>query len=149
MHPRLNPYSVSPETMAPLNALEKSVAESGLEISLIELVKIRASQINGCAYCLQLHTRDARRTGETSERLDVLAAWREAPNFSARERAALEWTETLTLLPDTGAPDETFERLTQEFDDVEIVKLTMLIATINSWNRIAVGFRSTHAKKGN
>lgn len=148
MHPRLNPYSVSQETMAPLIALEKSVAESGLEHLLIELVKIRASQINGCAYCLQLHTRDARRMGETSERLDVLAAWREAPNFSARERAALEWTETLTLLPDTGAPDETFERLTQEFDDVEIVKLTMLIATINSWNRIAVGFRSTHPKKG-
>lgn len=149
MHPRLDPHVVAPEAMVPIVALEKSVTGSGLDHALIELVKIRASQINGCAYCLELHTRDARKLGETSIRLDVLAAWREAPHFSDRERVALAWTEALTSLEHTGAPDESFDPLREHFDEQEIVKLTVLIATINAWNRIAVGFRSTHGRGRN
>jgi AhpD family alkylhydroperoxidase len=148
MTPRLNPHAVAPEMLKPMLALEQAVRDSGLEYSLYELVKIRASQINGCAYCLHMHTADARRAGESEERLHLLAAWRESPLFTARERAALAWTESLTLLAQTRAPDEDYAGLDPHFTDAEKVKLTMLIVAINGWNRIAVGFRAVHPVAG-
>lgn len=144
MTPRLNPYAVSMQSMEPMIALDRSVNESGLEKSLVELVKTRASQINGCAYCLHMHTGDALEAGETPERLLLLDAWAESPLYSARERAALAWTDALTLVAQTHAPDEVYERVAEYFSAEERVKLTMLVAAINAWNRIAIGFRSVH-----
>lgn len=144
MTPRLNPSAISPASMEPLLALAASLKASGLEHSLVELVKIRASQINGCAYCLYMHTRQARAAGESEERLYLLDAWRESPLYSDRERAALAWTEALTLVSQTHAPDEVYRELDAHFSDEEKVKLTMQIVTINAWNRIAIGFRSVH-----
>jgi AhpD family alkylhydroperoxidase len=144
MTPRLNLHAVAPEALQPMLALEQSVRDSGLEHGLVELVKIRASQVNGCAYCLHMHAADARRAGESDERLDVLAGWRESPLYSPRERAALAWTEALTLLAQTHAPDEDYDGLRAHFTDEEKVKLSMLIVAINGWNRLAVGFRSVH-----
>ncbi|PQA73507.1 carboxymuconolactone decarboxylase family protein [Brucella oryzae] len=144
MEARLVPYKLAPKIMQAMIALEKAVSEAGLEYSLYELIRIRASQINGCAYCIHMHTRDARKAGETEERLYLVAAWRESPLFTPRERAALAWTEALTLLAQTRAPDEDFEALKAHFTDEEIVKLSMAINTINVWNRVAVGFRTVH-----
>lgn len=144
MTPRLNPSAISLASMEPLLALAESLKASGLEHSLVELVKIRASQINGCAYCLYMHTRQARVAGESEERLYLLDAWRESPLYSDRERAALAWTEALTLVSQTHAPDEVYRELDAHFSDEEKVKLTMQIVTINAWNRIAIGFRSVH-----
>ena len=142
MTPRLDYFGAAPEAMAAMRAFEKAVVSSGLEHSLIELVKTRASQINGCAYCIGMHTRDARNSGETEARLYLLDAWREAPHYTDRERAALAWTEALTLVAQTRAPDADYAGLAPHFTDAEKVKLTLLICAINSWNRIAIGFRS-------
>ena len=147
MKQRLNPYQASPETIKAVVALETHIVNSGLEPSLIELIKTRASQINGCAFCIHMHTRDARAHGETEERLYLLNAWRESPLYSERERAALAWTEAVTLVAETHVPDDVFEQVKQHFTDDEIVKLTVLIGTINTWNRIAIGFRSVHPVK--
>jgi AhpD family alkylhydroperoxidase len=147
MKPRLNPYQAAPETMKAMVALETHIAASGLEPSLIDLVKTRASQINGCAYCIHMHTREARAHGESEERLYLLSAWHESPLYSARERAALNWTEALTLLAHSHAPDEVYDELRQYFDEAEIVKLTILIGAINIWNRVAIGFRAVHPVK--
>jgi len=106
-----------------------------------ELIKLRASQVNGCAYCVDMHTKDAAAIGEDPQRLHLVAVWREAPVFSARERAALAWTEALTLLPETGAPDDVYADVAREFSPVEQVALTVAIVAINGWNRLAVGFR--------
>jgi len=144
MEPRLLPFDLAPKPMQAMLALEKAVAESGLEYSLYELVRVRASQINGCAYCIHMHTRAARRAGESEERLYLVSAWRESPLFTPRERAALAWTEALTLLAETRAPDDVFDALKDHFTDEEIVNLSMAINVINTWNRIAVGFRSVH-----
>ncbi|MFK0684303.1 carboxymuconolactone decarboxylase family protein [Ochrobactrum sp. BD67] len=144
MEARLVPYKLAPKIMQAMIELEKAVSEGGLEYSLYELVRIRASQINGCAYCIHMHTRDARKAGETEERLYLVAAWRESPLFTPRERAALAWTEALTLVAETRAPDEDFEALKEHFTDEEIVKLSMAINVINTWNRVAVGFRTVH-----
>ena len=144
MKPRLNPYQAAPETVKPMMALEDHLVKSGIEISLYHLVKTRASQINGCAYCIHMHTRDARAHGETEERLYLLDAWRESPLYSDRERAALAWTESLMLIAETRAPDDVFDEVKKHFSDDEIVKLTVLIGAINTWNRIAIGFRSIH-----
>ncbi len=144
MQPRLLPFDLAPKPMQAMRALEKAVAESGLEYSLYELVRVRASQINGCAYCIHMHTRAARQAGETEERIYLVSAWRESPLFTPRERAALAWTESLTLLARTGAPDDVFDALKDHFTDEEIVNLSMAITVINAWNRIAVGFRSVH-----
>ena len=142
MKPRLNPYQVAPDTIKALTALEAQVQGSGLEQSLIELVKTRASQINGCAFCIDMHTQDARKHGETEQRLYLLDAWREAPLYSDRERAALAWTEAVTLISQTHAPDDVYDDVHAQFSEAETVNLTMLIATINAWNRIAISFRS-------
>jgi AhpD family alkylhydroperoxidase len=144
MQPRLNPYKAAPDMMKALGALEAVVQTSGLEHSLIDLVKTRASQINGCAYCIHMHTAEAGARGESEERLYLLDAWRESPLYSDRERAALAWTEAVTLVSQTHVPDTVYEHAREIFSEAELVKLTMVVATINAWNRIAISFRSVH-----
>lgn len=142
MQPRLNAPKVAPKMYQAMVELEGKVRDSGLEASLIELVKTRASQINGCAFCIAMHTRDAITDGEDPMRLYLLDAWHEAPCYTDRERAALAWTDALTLVAETHAPDADYEALKAQFSDEDQVKLTMLICTINAWNRIAIGFRA-------
>src|SRR5919199_902033 len=132
MKARLNPNKAAPEAIKALGALESYVQGSGLEPSLIELVKTRASQINGCAFCIHMHTRDARAKGESEERIYLLDAWRESPLYTDRERAALAWTEAVTLVSQTHVPDAIFEEARQQFAEEELVKLTLLVATINA-----------------
>jgi AhpD family alkylhydroperoxidase len=139
---RVDYVTAFPDGFKAMLGLEKAVRGSGLEPELLELVKLRASQLNGCAYCLDMHSKDARAQGEDEQRLHVLAAWREAPFYSPRERAALAWCESLTLLPETGAPDEVFAKVDAEFSAEEISALTLQIVAINGWNRLAVGMRS-------
>ncbi len=139
-----NPAAASPAVYKAMVALEGALAASGLEYSLYELVKTRASQINGCAFCIHMHTSDARKHGESEMRLYMLPAWRESSLYSPRERAALAWTEALTLIAQTNAPDEVYAALTEQFSEAEIVNLTALIGLINAWNRLAVGLRSQH-----
>ena len=116
--------------------------ERSVDRRLLELVKIRASQINGCAYCIDMHTKEARLAGETEQRLYGLSAWRETPFFSDRERAALEWTETVTRVADTHVPDDVYARVSEHFDEAELVTLTFAVVVINSWNRLATAFRA-------
>jgi len=134
--------NASPAALNAMLHLQNTVDRSGLEHSLVELIKLRASQINGCAYCLEMHFKDAKAQGETDERLYLLNAWREAPFYTDRERAALLWTETLTLIAENGAPDEVFEEVREQFDEQELANLTLAIVTINGWNRMAIGFRA-------
>jgi AhpD family alkylhydroperoxidase len=122
-------------------ALQREVETSGLEHALLELVKIRVSQINGCAYCIDMHTKDARLAGETEQRIYALSAWRETPFFGERERAALDWAEQVTRLAETHVPDEAYERVRRQFTEAEVVSLTFAVVAINSWNRLAVSFR--------
>ncbi|UNK49919.1 carboxymuconolactone decarboxylase family protein [Lysobacter sp. S4-A87] len=145
MQPRLDFYKASPDAAKAMIALEAAVNKLGLEPSLLELVKLRASQINGCAYCVDLHSSDARKHGESERRLHAVAVWQEAPFFSERERAALAWTESLTRIADTRAPDADYEWLSSQFDERERVNLTVAINAINGWNRLAIGFRSVSA----
>jgi AhpD family alkylhydroperoxidase len=140
---RINFKQLVPSAYRAMLALETYVHHSGLEASLLELVKMRASQINGCAYCLDMHSKDARAAGETEQRLYVLSAWREAPFYTERERAALAWTEAVTLVSQTHVPDEVYELARQRFSDEELVNLTMAIVAINGWNRLEVSFRGT------
>ncbi len=147
MKPRLNPYTAAPAAMDAMVALETYVHGCGLEPGLIELVKIRASQINGCAYCIDMHTRDARAAGETEQRLYLLDAWHESPLYTDRERAALAWTDALTRISETHAPDADYQAARAQFSEEEMVKLSLLIGTINAWNRIAIGFRAVHPVK--
>ena len=139
---RLDYRKSLPEAMRAMLGLQEAVDASGLEPELLELVKMRASQLNGCAYCLDMHSKDARARGESEQRLHVLAAWREAPFYSERERAALAWCEALTLLSQTGAPDDVYAQAREQFDEQELVALTLAIVAINGWNRFAVGFRA-------
>ena len=139
---RINYYTSSPEAMKAMMALENATANLGLEKPLMELVKLRASQINGCAFCVDMHANDARKAGESERRLMGVSVWRETPFFTPRERAALAWTEALTLLSQTHAPDEDYTAISREFTPAEQVNLTLAIATINAWNRFGVGFRS-------
>ena len=141
MKTRTDFYKASPEAMKAMMALEVAVSKLGLEQSLIELVKLRSSQINGCAFCIDMHTADARKAGETERRLYNVSAWRETPFFTERERAALAWTEALTRLADTHAPDADYEMAAAQFSEKELVDLTLAINAINSWNRFGVGFR--------
>ncbi len=141
---RINAYDAAPDAMTVMYGVEKYIDNCGLEISLVELVKMRVSQINGCAFCLDMHSRDARKNGETEQRLYLLNAWRESSLYSARDRAALAWTEALTSIAMTHAPDVVFADLREHFTDEETTNLTLLICQINSWNRIATGFRYQH-----
>jgi AhpD family alkylhydroperoxidase len=142
MTPRLNIFQVAPEGTKAMLAVGTAVEASGLEHSLIELVKLRASQINGCAFCIHMHATDAVKHGESAMRIHLLSAWRESPLFTDRERAALAWTESLTKVAETGAPDADYALLKGHFSDAEIGNLTLLIGTINLWNRVQVGLRA-------
>ncbi|RKG98591.1 carboxymuconolactone decarboxylase family protein [Corallococcus sp. CA053C] len=144
MKPRMNPFAAAPAVMKEMLDFAGKVQGSGLEASLTELVKIRASQINGCAFCIHMHALDARKQGETEERIYLLSAWRESPLFTDRERAALAWTEALTLVSQTHAPDADYVAMRAHFSEEESVKLTLLIGMINIWNRISIGFQSIH-----
>lgn len=143
MHERIAQSEVSPAAFAAMMGLEGYVRQSAVEPHLRELVKIRASQINGCAYCIDMHTKDARAHGETEQRIYALSAWREAPFFSERERAALAWTEAVTLVADGHVPDAVYAEASAQFSNRELVDLTMAVVTINGWNRLAVAFRAT------
>jgi len=142
MAARLNYAKAFPEGIHALLNLGKVIGASGLEPSLVELVKTRASQMNGCAYCIDMHTKDARAAGETEQRLYALSAWRETPFFTPRERAALAWTEAVTNIQQGHASDEVYEEVRPAFDEPELVKLTLVITQINQWNRIAIAFRA-------
>jgi len=145
MQPRLNYAKAAPDAYKAVAALDRYVVkESGLDPRLIHLIKLRASQINGCAYCVDKHVKESRRDGLSEQWINLVCAWRESPVFDARERAVLAWTEALTNLAQTGAPDADFEALREHFSDEEITKLTVAIGAINVWNRIAVGFRAQH-----
>src|SRR5881409_1487249 len=141
MEQRLDFYKASPEAMKALMALEIAVSKLGIEPALQELVRLRASQINGCAFCVDLHTSDARKKGETERRLYAVSVWRETPFFTPRERAAFAWTEALTRLADTHAPDDAYAEMRAAFSEQESVDLTLVIGTINIWNRFGVGYR--------
>ena len=134
-------------TTAALISISTAVKNSGLDPKLVELVKIRASQINGCAFCLNMHVVEAREGGESDARMHVLAAWHESPYFTPRERAALAWTEALTRIEQSHVPDEVFAEASAEFDEKELAQLTAAIVAINSWNRIAVAYRFLHPVK--
>ena len=145
MEQRLDFYKASPDAIKALIALEVALGKRGLDTTLLNLVKLRASQINGCAYCVDTHTSDARKAGEAERRLYAVSVWRETPFFTPRERAALAWTESLTSLPQTHAADADYELLQAQFSEVERVDLTLVIGAINIWNRLGVGFRKTPA----
>lgn len=142
MSARLRYAQAAPGVQKAMLQLQEHVNNSGLEPSLMLLIQTRASQINGCAFCLDMHTIDARAEGESEQRLYLLPAWREAPFYSERERAALEWTEAITLIANDHVPDEVYERVRPHFTDEELVNLTLAINTINSWNRLNVAFRT-------
>ncbi len=144
MKPRLDPQKTAPAAYEAVMGLENYIHRCGLGPSLIGLVKLRASQINGCAYCIHMHSNDARAQGESEDRLHLLAAWRESPLYSDRERAALAWTEALTLVGESHAPDDMYEAARRQFGEAELVDLTVLIGLINLWNRVMIGFRMVH-----
>lgn len=146
MTPRIeNPFKLAPATMKAMMAVETSIAASGLDHGLLELVRLRASQINGCAYCIHMHVTALRSHGETEMRLHLLSAWRESPIYSERERAALAWTEALTLVAESRAPDHDYEVLRAQFTEAEQVHLTFQIGAINLWNRLQIGLRAVPA----
>ena len=145
MTPRItNTFTLVPDSIKAMMALEQSFSTSGLEPALLELVRLRVSQINRCAFCIHMHATALRKRGEDEMRLFLLPAWRESSLYSSRERAALAWAEALTLLAETGAPDADYEELRTEFSEAEQVQLTLLIGAINTWNRLQVGFRVAH-----
>jgi AhpD family alkylhydroperoxidase len=141
MERRLNPFTASPKGYQAMEALQSVVDSCGIERPLLELVKMRCSQINGCAYCLDMHSKDARALGETEQRLYALNAWRETPFYSERERAALEWAEAVTLIAADHASADVYERVAKQFNPEELANLTFAIATINGWNRLCIAFR--------
>lgn len=141
MYERLDYGKIAPGAMRAMYGLRDYLKEATLEQSLRELVKLRASQINGCAYCVDMHTKDARANGETEQRLYALVVWREAPFYTERERAALEWTEALTLISETHVPQEIYDTVKPHFSDKELADLTLEIVLINGWNRFAISFR--------
>ena len=145
MEPRLNFFKANPDAMKAMSALEQHISQSGLENPLVELVRLRASQLNGCAYCIDVHTADARKAGENERRLAMLSVWRETAVFNDRERAALEWAESVTQVADTHVPDAVWERVSPQFTPAELVDLTLLVNTINAWNRFAIAFRKLPA----
>jgi AhpD family alkylhydroperoxidase len=141
MDPRLDAAKAAPGAYKAMTGLEAYLAHCSLEKPLIELVKMRASQMNGCAFCIDMHSKDARAAGETEQRLYGLNAWRETPFYSERERAALAWMEALTFVHDNHVPDELFAEVRRHFNETEITDLALAVATINAWNRIAISFR--------
>jgi AhpD family alkylhydroperoxidase len=143
MEPRVNIAAAAPKGYEAMAGLERYLAHCSLEPPLVHLVKLRASQINGCAYCIDMHWKDLRALGETEQRLYGLDAWRESPYYSARERAAMEWTEAVTLIHKDRVPDPIYDAVSEYFTEAELADLTFVIATINAWNRLAISLRST------
>jgi AhpD family alkylhydroperoxidase len=146
MQPRFDAAKAAPGAYKAMLGLETYLHQSGLELSLIHLIKLRASQINGCAYCIDMHWKDLRAIGENEQRLYGLDAWREAPYYTDRERAALEWTEAVTRVADTHVPDEVYDEVRPHFSEKELADLTLAIATINAWNRLAIASRTEAGK---
>ena len=144
MKQRLQFFARAPELMKAVSALNKAVEECGLEEGLMHLVKLRASQINGCSYCVEMHSREARRDGETETRLYLVAAWKESPLFSERERAAFAWTEAVTLIAGNGVPDALYASTLEHFSEEELVKLSVALGMINIWNRLCIPFHAIH-----
>ena len=142
MKQRLAYSKVAPGAMTAMRGLQRYLDDCGLEKSLMELVKLRASQLNGCAYCVDMHTKDARAYGETEQRLYCLSVWRECPFYTERERAAMEWTEALTLISETHVPDEIYDAVRPHFTEKELADLTLAVVLINGWNRFAISFRN-------
>jgi AhpD family alkylhydroperoxidase len=142
VHPRIEYAKTAPGVRAAMYGLEAYIHQAGLEAPLLELVKVRASLINGCAYCLDMHTKVARSLGETEQRLYAVSVWRESPYYSKRERAALEWTEAITLVSVDHVPNEVYENVRPHFTEKELVDLTLAVVAINGWNRLAVAFRT-------
>ncbi|SDI20853.1 alkylhydroperoxidase AhpD family core domain-containing protein [Pseudomonas delhiensis] len=145
MEPRLDYYTASPEALKAILALEAATFDLSIEKPLLELVKVRVSQVNNCAFCADMHALEARRNGESERRLYAVAVWRDSPFFSDRERAALAWCESVTLLSQSNVPDEVYQQLRSQFDEREAVDLTVAISAINCWNRLAVSFRQLPA----
>ena len=146
MKPRIDTFRISPKAYQAMSGLQQYVNECGLEHALLELVKMRASQVNGCAFCLDMHSKDARAAGETEQRLYLLDAWREVDLYTDRERAALEWTEAVTRVSEGHVPDDVFATARAHFSEQELVDLTMAIVAINGWNRLAIAFRAEAGK---
>lgn len=144
MKQRLQFFNVAPELMKQVQALNKAVDECGLETDLLHLVKLRASQINGCSYCVDMHTKEAMRDGETQQRVFLVSAWKESPLFTQRERAAFAYTEAVTLISVDGVPDALYEETRKHFSDEDLVKLSLAIGMINVWNRLCVPFHAVH-----
>ncbi|RUM99822.1 carboxymuconolactone decarboxylase family protein [Pseudaminobacter arsenicus] len=144
MKQRLQFFATAPEIMKAVVALNKAVEDSGLERSLLHLIKLRASQINGCSFCVDMHSREAREDGETEQRLYLVAAWKESPLFSERERAAFAWTEAVTLISNGGVSDELYGKTLEHFSEQELTKLTVAAGMINVWNRLCVSFHAIH-----
>jgi AhpD family alkylhydroperoxidase len=142
MKARIDLMHVNPGIMQAMFALERQVRQAGFDQKLLDLVRMRASQINGCAYCLDMHSKDARANGESEQRLYGLEAWRETPYYSARERAALEWTEALTLVAETRVPDDVYERVREQFSEEELAHLSLAVVSINGWNRLNIAART-------
>ena len=146
MQPRIDGLKVAPGAYHAMLGLETYLHQCGLEIPLLHLIKLRASQINGCAYCIDMHWKDLRAIGENEQRLYGLDAWRESPYYSDRERAALAWTEAVTLVASTQVPDAVYEEARRHFNEKEITNLTLAVATINAWNRLAISLRAEAGK---
>ena len=144
MQARLDYFAKAPELMRSVLALNKAVEQCGLEASLLHLIKLRASQINGCSYCVDMHSREAREDGESEQRVFLVSAWKESPLFTARERAAFQWVEAVTLIADAGVPDTLYAEARLQFSEEELVKLTVAVAVINSWNRLSIAFHAIH-----
>ncbi|MGS1093698.1 carboxymuconolactone decarboxylase family protein [Aquamicrobium terrae] len=144
MEQRLDFFAAAPELMKSVIALNQAVEKCGLERSLLHLIKLRASQINGCSFCVDMHSREARQDGESEQRLYLVAAWKESPLFTARERAALAWVETVTQVADAGVPDDLYAATLEHFSEQELVKLTVATGMINTWNRLCVSFHALH-----
>lgn len=144
MKQRLQFFAAAPEVMKAVQVLNQAVEKSGLERSLLHLIKLRASQINGCSFCVDMHSREAREDGETEQRLYLVAAWKESPLFSDRERAAFAWTEAVTLISNGGVSDELYEKTLEHFSEQELTKLTVAVGMINVWNRLCVSFHALH-----
>ncbi|RON61451.1 alkylhydroperoxidase [Pseudomonas fluorescens] len=143
MSPRLDYYNASPKAMKAIIAMEALTSHLSIEQPLLQLIRIRASQLNGCAFCTDMHSVDARRAGESDRRLYAIAVWRDSGFFNPRERAALAWTEAVTLLAESHVPDEVYQQVKAQMSEAELVDLTIAVTTINSWNRLAVSFRQT------
>ena len=144
MKPRLQFFAKAPQLMQAVRTLNEAVENSGLERPLLHLIKLRASQINGCSFCVDMHSKEAMQDGETQQRVFLVSAWKESPLFSERERAAFAWTETVTLISNGGVSDELYEKTLKHFSEEELTKLTVAVGMINVWNRLCVSFHALH-----